>query len=155
MTKRSAKYGLLNNKKLQRSDTPEAAEAVVGVGVKVEASEGVEVEVEDQTIVVKEIVVKGIVFKETKVEGEDKEIILTIVIKLNVILTNLHLSHVFAIGPSGKVLIFVWNLPPAPGKIFLCQNLTNETLTSSTTDKTTKIFMICCTKTSCQKYTLW
>ena len=77
----------------------------MGVEDKVEDNMGVEHEEEVQEIVVKEIVVK-----EIKVEEEDKEIILTIVIKLNVILTNRHLSHVFVTGPLERVLIFVWNL---------------------------------------------
>ena len=121
----------------------------MGVEDKVEDNMGVEDEEEVQEIVVKEIVVKEIMVKGIK---EVKEIILIIATKPSVILINLLSNHVFAIGLMAKVLIFVWSLEPAPGRISSSPSPTNETLTSSIIITTTVNSMTCYTETNYQKY---
>ena len=63
-----------------------------------------------------------------------------------------HLSPVFAIGPMGNPLIFVWNQGHVPGRTSLSPSPTNEALTRSTIDKTTRSFMTCYITKNCQKY---
>ena len=124
----------------------------MGVADKIEAGVGVEEEEEDQETVVKEIVAKEAKAKEIKGIKGIKEKIPILVIKLNVILTNLLSNHVFVTGPSEKVLIFVWSQPPALGRISLCPSQTNETVTSSAKKVTQRISSLCYFRTSYQKY---
>ena len=57
-------------------------------------------------------------------------------------LTCPHLKPVSGTGPMGSQHIFVWNLEPAPGNSFGCQNQTlNEIQTGSTIRKTVSLFM--------------
>ena len=54
-----------------------------------------------------------------------------------------HSNPVFAIGPMGSLLIFVWSQGPVPGSSTGCQSPTiNEIPTSSITSMTMKILKI-------------
>ena len=121
----------------------------VGV-VEVAANVGVEDEVlaiKDREVSLVNQVIKAMV------KAMVKERMLILVIKLNVILTHLHLNHVFVTGPLGKVLIFVWSQPHVLGRISSCQSQINETVTSSAKIVTQRKSSLCCIQTSYQKYT--
>ena len=68
-------------------------------------------------------------------------------IRLKDMLTNHHLSPVFATGPLENKLIFVKNQHPVHGRMSGYQSQTNETGTSPKLmrKKTTNSFIICCT----------
>ena len=126
----------------------EVAEEDVEAGDKVEDNVGVEEETEDpdpHRRVPKEEV------KETvKIRLKEEED-LTLATRLNVIQTHHHSRRVFVTGPLEKVLIFVWNQEPVPGRTSMYQNPTNETMTSSAKIVTTN-YKICCITRNCQKY---
>ena len=122
-------------------------------GVEAEVNVGVEVQEEDPETVVKTLEVKEAMAKGIRVKVRVRT--LTPNTRLSVILINLHSRPVFVTGHLEKVLTFVWNLGPVHGKTSSCPSPINETVTSSTLDKTTNSLIICYTKTNCQKYTLW
>ena len=97
-----------------REDAVEAVDEEVEVKeVKVKVVKAVKV-VEITIIVVGVKTIKTItVVKEIIATLEEVDIL---DIKLNVILTNLHLNHVFAIGLMENLLIFAWSQVPAPGR---------------------------------------
>ena len=106
---------------------PEVVGTVVGVGVKLEDNVGVEEMEEDQEMVKEEP-------KEVRVPIRDKartKAILTPATRLSVIQIHHLSSHVFAIGPSGRVHTFAWSQEPVLGRIFMCPSQINEALTNS------------------------
>ena len=128
-------------------------EAVEVVGVEVEDNVGVEEEEEDlETVKVKVSPVVSLEVKvkvKVKVKGKATPIL---AIKPSVIQIHLLSRPVFVTGPSEKVHIFVWNQGHVPGRTSLSPSPTNEALTRSTIDKTTRSFMTCYITKNCQKY---
>ena len=118
---------------------------ILGVEDKegVEVSEVVEVKEEDfvEEGGMEETVEIGIRIKvdRDKVKVKDKVQVkgkgLTLAIRLSAIKIHLHSSHVIAIGPLARVLIFVWSQQLVLGRSSGFQSLINEILTSSTIEK--------------------
>ena len=113
----------------------------------VEDKEGVEVsevvEVKEEDLVeeggMEEIGIRMVKVDRDKVKVKDKVQVkgkgLTLAIRLSAIKIHLHSSHVIAIGPLARVLIFVWSQQLVLGRSSGFQSLINEILTSSTIEK--------------------
>ena len=102
----------------------------MGVEVKAEDNVGVEATDEGQASVAEVVKEVRTVRVPTKVKDKERGTLI-LVIRLNVIQILHHSSHVFAIGPSGRVLTFAWSQEPVLGRIFMCPSQINEALTNS------------------------